>query len=175
MITDVQWKDDYKDFGYSDSKAPYPNGSKYWSEGTTLEAMDDAANKILGGDWQMPSAKIWWMMFNASDASTTTWKDNLNCSVTTIDGVEGLKVAKKDEANTYIFLPAGGYFLEKSYTSNTQGYYWSNTAASPNQGLVQANSLSFNVESGIINPSLTNHNYIGRLIRPIRLVPLVAK
>ena len=174
-ITDVQWKDDYKDFGYSDTKAPYPNGSKYRSEGTTLEAMDDAANKILGGDWQMPSAEIWSMMFNASNGSTTTWKDNLNCSFTTNDGVKGLKVAKKDDVNTYIFLPAGGYFNYEDYVANTNtmGYYWSNTADSPNL-LVQAYSLSFHVGTGKINTSSTYHNYIGRLIRPIRLVPVVA-
>ena len=172
-ITNVQWKDDYKDFGYSDTKAPYHDGSKYRSEGTTLEAMDDAANKILGGDWQMPSAEIWRRMFKDSDASTTTWKETLQWSFTTIDNVKGLKVAKKEDDKTYIFLPIGGYFNGDESDMINMGHYWSNTAASPDQGLVQAYSLSFNV-SGSINPSLKNHNYIGRLIRPIRLVPVVA-
>ena len=174
-LTVKQWKDGYKDFGYSDSKAPYHDGSKYRSEDTTLEAMDDAANKILGGDWQMPSAEIWRMMFNASNGSTTTWKDNLNCSFTTIDNVKGLKVAKKDDDNTYIFLPIGGHFNCDTYYDNTAGYYWSGSAYSPDaNNHVQGQYLFFQYDNDYsIRPS-KYLNYLGFLIRPIRLVPVVA-
>lgn len=178
----MQWKDDYKYFGYSDTKAPYHDGSKYRSEGTTLEAMDDAANKILGGDWQMPSAEIWSMMFNASNGSTTTWNDNLNCSFTTNDGVKGLKVAKKDDDNTYIFLPIGGHFdaidngVPYDASDNTSGYYWSGSAASLSENnLVRAQYLSLKPgTASTINTSLAIESYKGCLIRPIRLVPVVA-
>ena len=160
-----------KSGGYIKANAPYYNGSytKY-TAGKTLEAADDAANKILGGDWQIPTTEIWQALYDAN-TKMVNWEFYGNKVSETI--VQGMKISKKDDSNTYIFLPAGGQVGrgESNGTSfyyvNSKGYYWSGTASDPNTG---AYSLNFSFIFESVYPKGDFGRYYGYLVRPVRLV-----
>ena len=160
-----------KSGGYINANAPYYNGSytKY-TAGKTLEAADDAANKILGGDWQIPTTEIWQALYDAN-TKMVNWELYGNKVSETI--VQGMKISKKDDSNTYIFLPAGGQVGRggKSngtsfYYVNSEGYYWSGTAGDPNTGAYRLNFTS----SQSVYPKGNFGRYYGYLVRPVRLV-----
>ena len=160
-----------KSGGYIKANAPYYNGSytKY-TAGKTLEAADDAANKILGGDWQIPTTEIWQALYDAN-TKMVNWEFYGNKVSETI--VQGMKISKKDDSNTYIFLPAGGQVGRGEndgtsfYYVNLKGYYWSGTASYPNTG---AYSLNFSFIMQSVNPKGNFGRYYGYLVRPVRLV-----
>ena len=160
-----------KSGGYIKANAPYYNGSytKY-TAGKTLEAADDAANKILGGDWQIPTTEIWQALYDAN-TKMVNWEFYGNKVSETI--VQGMKISKKDDSNTYIFLPAGGQVGRGEndgtsfYLVNSKGYYWSGTASYPNTG---AYSLNFSFIMQSVNPKGNFARYYGYLVRPVRLV-----
>ena len=87
--------------------------------------------------------------------------------------VQGMKISKKDDSNTYIFLPAGGQVGRGEndgtsfYYVNSAGYYWSGTAGDPNTGAYRLN-FSFIMQS--VNPKGNFGRYYGYLVRPVRLV-----
>ena len=160
--------------GYSQANAPFYNNStrsytKY-TAGKTLEAADDAANKILGGDWQIPTTEIWQALYDAN-TKMVNWEFYENKVSETI--VKGMKISKKDDSNTYIFLPAGGQVGQGEnngtlfYNVNSYGYYWSGTAGDPNTGAYRLN-FSFIFKS--VNPKGDFGRYYGYLVRPVRLV-----
>ncbi|MDY6091853.1 MAG: hypothetical protein SPI57_01515, partial [Prevotella sp.] len=67
------WKDGKKD-GYVETNVPYYDSSsssytKYKAEGDVLDTEDDAAHRILGGDWQLPTKEIWKALDNANKNS----------------------------------------------------------------------------------------------------------
>ena len=160
-----------KSGGYIKANAPYYNGSytKY-TAGKTLEAADDAANKILGGDWQIPTTEIWQALYDAN-TKMVNWEFYGNKVSETI--VQGMKISKKDDSNTYIFLPAGGQVGRGEndgtsfYYVNSKGYYWSGTASDPNTG---AYSLNFSTIFNSVNSKGDFGRYYGYLVRPVRLV-----
>ena len=160
-----------KSGGYIKANAPYYNGSytKY-TAGKTLEAADDAANKILGGDWQIPTTEIWQALYDAN-TKMVNWEFYGNKVSETI--VQGMKISKKDDSNTYIFLPAGGQVGRGEndgtsfYYVNSAGYYWSGTAGDPNTG---AYRLNFSIIFQSVNPKGNFGRYYGYLVRPVRLV-----
>ena len=160
-----------KSGGYIKANAPYYNGSytKY-TAGKTLEAADDAANKILGGDWQIPTTEIWQALYDAN-TKMVNWEFYGNKVSETI--VQGMKISKKDDSNTYIFLPAGGQVGRGEndgtsfYYVNSKGYYWSGTASDPNTG---AYSLNFSTIFKSVNSKGNFGRYYGYLVRPVRLV-----
>ena len=160
--------------GYSQANAPFYNNStrsytKY-TAGKTLEAADDAANKILGGDWQIPTTEIWQALYDAN-TKMVNWEFYGNKVSETI--VQGMKISKKDDSNTYIFLPAGGQVGRGEndgtsfYYVNSKGYYWSGTASYPNTG---AYSLNFSTIFKSVNSKGNFGRYYGYLVRPVRLV-----
>ena len=160
--------------GYSQANAPFYNNStrsytKY-TAGNTLEAADDAANKILGGDWQIPTTEIWQALYDAN-TKMVNWEFYGNKVSETI--VQGMKISKKDDSNTYIFLPAGGQVGQGEnngtlfYNVNKYGYYWSGTAGDPNTGAYRLN-FSFIMQS--VDPKGDFGRYYGSLVRPVRLV-----
>ena len=160
-----------KSGGYIKANAPYYNGSytKY-TAGNTLEAADDAANVILGGDWQIPTTEIW-RELNDANTKTVNWEFYGNKVSETI--VQGMKISKKDDSNTYIFLPAGGQAGQGEnmgtsfYNVGSKGNYWSGTAADPNTGAYCLN-LNFIFQS--VYPKGNFGRYYGYLVRPVRLV-----
>ena len=160
--------------GYSQANAPFYNNStrsytKY-TAGNTLEAADDAANVILGGDWQIPTTEIWQALYDAN-TKMVNWEFYGNKVSETI--VQGMKISKKDDSNTYIFLPAGGQAGQGEnmgtsfYNVGSKGNYWSGTAADPNTGAYCLN-LNFIFQS--VYPKGNFGRYYGYLVRPVRLV-----
>ena len=73
-ITFKTWKEG-KSGGYTESNAPYRDGSSYSKYNSTkeLELSDDAARQILGGKWQVPHPYVWSTMYDSNSNFTWTW------------------------------------------------------------------------------------------------------
>ena len=101
--------------GSSTTLTKYNNSSSYGTvdNKTTLEAADDAATQIWGGNWRMPTIDEWQELI---DNCTWTW--------TTLNGVNGRKVVATN--GNSIFLPAAGYrYNDGLYNAGSLGLYWS--------------------------------------------------
>ena len=150
-FTNKAWKVGKSD-GYIQANAPYYNGSytKYTTYGKTLEASDDAANVILGGDWQIPTQAIWQALVN--NLSSKGWDD----------GRKGYTFTNNGQT---LFLPAVGYVDNTQFDAvGSDGYYWSGTVYwSPD-----AYYLPFN--SSDVGAQLAWDRYSGYSVRPVRLV-----
>ena len=154
-----QWKSGKKD-GYVISNAPYYGGvsynEPYTSEGNTLKSDDDAARKILGGNWQIPTSEIFTNLLS---------KENFTKEMTTNGSISGCKITN-NSTKASIFLPATGYYEGKDCKeSGTIGNYWLSDLNNANL----ANEFYFpNTDNKIIVS--TDYRYYGNAIRPIRLV-----
>ena len=135
--------------GYNKANAPYYNNgsyTKYTTAGNTLEAADDAANKILGGDWQIPTQAIWQALV---DNSTKGWDS-------------GYKFTNNGQT---LFLPAAGYVKGTYFQKvGSYGYYWSGTAYS------NYNAYCLYFKSGEVNAQKNHDRGFGCPVRPVRLV-----
>ena len=155
-----------KSGGYSKDNAPFYDSStgsytKY-TAGKTLEAADDAANVILGGNWQLPTPDIWVALWNANN-TTVNWGNNGDMKF--IGEENGMKITKKDVSGTHLFLPAAGYvFRIWSYDVGSCGHYWSGTVYSS----AAAHFLYF--KSGIVSDQYKDSRNYGISVRPVRLV-----
>ena len=121
------WKDGKSD-GYSRANAPYYDNGFYTSDGEILKAADDAANVILGGDWQLPTKDILVNLYNVYKSSKYDYEWNK-------DGCNGFYVTLMADKTKSIFLPAAGHFAGvwfyiKGQQGYQQGYYWSGIAES---------------------------------------------
>ena len=77
-----------------------------------------------------------------------------------------MKITKKDDSKTYIFLPAAGYFSGTGYLYvGRGGYYWSGTAYLS----TKAYFLEFDLRPYVLEQS-KSLRYLGRPVRPVRLV-----
>ena len=144
------WKEG-KSGGYTESNAPYREGSdytKYTRPEETLEIFDDAARQILGGKWQVPTAHILYELCNQTKF-TWSWSNN------------GMKISNGTNS---IFLPAAEYIIDNNQLTsiNVNGSYWSNMANSTSNAFY----LYFNNKSKERNNS--DRSY-GLPIRPVRL------
>ena len=159
---------DVKPGGYTQANAPYYNGSytKYTTVGNTLEAADDAANKILGGDWQLPTTEIWETLFIAN-TKTVNWGPNGDKTLETISEIQGMKITKIGDNNTYLFLPSAGSVVDTSFFKvGDWGNYWSGTAA-PEAG---ARRLGFSSDVSAFYAKYNSSRFGGYSVRPVRLV-----
>ena len=158
------WKEGHES-GYADGTAP--TFSPEYEMNTDFNMSDDPARKILGGDWQLPTRDIWMALRNANN--------NKVCWETTADGGfwekgtlsknKGIKITKKDEPGTYLFLPYAGIFNGTGF-DEYNGMYWAGTAAySP-----RAYILSFTRNDSDLDPKSTYPRCIGCQVRPVRLV-----
>ena len=143
------WKNDYSTYGYDKYNTPYynSNNASYtkYTDGNTLDMNDDAANVILGGDWQIPTRAIWQALINIS---TKGW-DN------------GYKFTNNGQT---LSLPAAGYVSGKIFHQDgSEGRYWSGTASSG----YYAYRLSFSSKK-LNADNLSRDN--GCPVRPVRLV-----
>ena len=162
------WKED-KPYGYYLKNAPYFDSStwsytKYTTAGQTLEDADDAAHVILGGDWQLPTTEIWVALYNANQNKVYWGPNNGDETLETISGIQGMKISKKDDSNTYIFLPAAGWVNGTRFEDvGSIFYYWSGSASSNG-----AYDLTF------WNSHVTAGGFVERQfgfsVRPVRLV-----
>ena len=163
------WKED-KLYGYIPDNTPFFDSSKksytkYTSDGETLKAADDddAANVILRGDWQLPTTEIWVALYNANQ-NKVYWGPNGDKTLETISEIKGMKISKKDDSNTYIFLPAAGWVYGLYFKEvGSIFYYWSGTASSTG-----AYDLTF-WNSHVSAQDSSNRDY-GYSVRPVRLV-----
>ena len=88
----------------------------------TLEAKDDAATQIMGGDWRMPTKDEFQELF---DNTKYEWITNYNGS-----GVNGYKFTSNKEGyqNNSIFIPAAGLREGSSFDGQgIHGEVWSSS------------------------------------------------
>ena len=76
-----------------------------------------------------------------------------------------MKISKKDDSNTYIFLPAAGSAGKEVNNVGDFGYYWSGTANSSTKPYF----LYFAI-GGVAAQDVKYFNFVGLLVRPVRLV-----
>ena len=151
------WKEGKSERGYTAVNTPFLEGTsytKYTTHEKNLEASDDAANVILGGDWQIPTQAIWQALVN--NLSSKGWDDVRKGYTFTNNGQT-------------LFLPAAGYINGTLFDAvGSDGYYWSGTAFwSPN-----AYYLLFN--SSDVGAQQVWDRYSGYSVRPVRLVEVSA-
>ena len=152
-----------KSGGYTEANAP--TLSKTYNANDVLSSSDDAANVILGGDWQLPTTEIWVALYGANN-DKVYWGSDGNKGLETISEIKGMKITKKDDSNTYIFLPAAGYVSKDTFFFvGSGGYYQSGTASSS----TKAYCLEFNKNNYVLEQS-KSLRYLGRSVRPVRLV-----
>ena len=151
-----------KEAGFTQANAP--TLSKTYKANEVLSSSDDAAHQILGGDWQLPTKEIWKALWDAN-TKTVYWGPDGNKRYDTISGIKGMKISKKDDPDTYIFLPAAGSAGTKVSNVGDFGYYWSGTANSSTKPYY----LYFTIRGG--NPQeFIYFYYVGLPVRPVRLV-----
>ena len=141
--------------GYTEANAPYYNNgsyTKYTIDGEILEAADDAANVILGGDWWIPTQAIWQALVDNSTKGLDS----------------GFKFTNNGQT---LFLPAAGYveYTQFFAVGSGAGYYWSGTA----QSSTSAYYLQL-YSSGNVSAQPVSNRYRGFSVRPVRLVEVSA-
>ena len=158
------WKPGKED-GYTEANAP--TFSPEYEKNTDFKMSDDPARKILGGDWQLPTRDIWMALRNANNNKVywETTADGGFWESSSININKGIKITKKDEPGTYLFLPYAGKFSGTKFDEYA-GKYWSGTAAYRGDAYV----LSF--MRGEITPESTSSysRHLGCQVRPVRLV-----
>lgn len=155
-ITFNSWKEG-KSGGYTESNAPYRDGSSYSKYNSTkeLELSDDAARQILGGKWQVPHPNVWSTMCDSNSNFTWSWDSQK----------KGYTITNKTDNTKSIFLPAAGYIKDndQSISINEGGSYWSNYPTPD----TQAHYLFFDNTYHYADDS---DRCYGLPIRPVRLV-----
>ena len=160
-FTNKNWKPG-KENGYTEANAP--TLSKTYNANEVLSSSDDAARWILGGNWQIPTQAIWQALYDAN-RKTVNWGTTGKMKFDTISGINGMKISKKDDPNTYIFLPAAGSVGTEFVQVGDYGPYWSGTAKSSTEPYY----LYFG--SGAAAPKYSQYlYYVGIPVRPVRLV-----
>ena len=103
---------------YNDSTGEYTkyvinsNNVTYYDEKTVLDLEDDAARKLWGDTWRIPSSEEFDELL-----------ENCSWELTSVNGIYGYKVTSLIEGYTdnYIFLPFAGY--NSSLSLGSAGYY----------------------------------------------------
>ena len=121
---------------------------------TSLDLVDDAANRILGGSWHIPSFDDFKELHD-----NCTWK------WTTYNGVYGYKVSSKKAGyeGNYIFLPTSGCRFDSNVVYvGSEGRYWCNDlgAGGPYDAYYYCIYLSTHSTSNMFR-------YYGYTIRPV--------
>lgn len=162
-ITNPVWNNSKGHTTYDWSSIPFRDGtnnycSKYTSKGLSLEMADDAANQILGGDWQIPTVEVWEGLFN---------RDNYTWTASTQDGYNGILVENPSTGATLFFPASGGITGNRWFFDTGKWGYCQTSRAGSN---IHAYGLNFTYY-GSVDPSTamgTRHN--GYPVRPVRLI-----
>ena len=152
-----------KEEGYTETTAP--TLSKTYNKNDVLSSSDDAARQILGGAWQIPTTEIWVALYEAN-LNKVYWGPNGNLGLETTSGIQGMKITRKDDSNTHLFLPAAGYFSGTGHLyGGRAGSYCSGTAYLSNK----AYTLEFDYRPSVVKQNKSVRD-LGRSVRPVRLV-----
>ena len=135
----------------------YCNVSEWGYEGytdsdTTLLLVDDVAHYKWGGNWRMPTR-----------AEFEELLDNCDCVYTIQNSVKGLKVTSRKDPSQSIFLPAAGYYNNKSLASSTTGYYRSSSLYTGDPCRAWKFQFGQNIELDLI----MQIRYEGYSVRPV--------
>ena len=111
--------------------------TSYWSgSGTpdnllTLEASDDVASVLWGGDWRMPDSEEQQLLIDDSVVNVEFVYDYNST------GVNGLLITGKgDFASASVFLPAAGCLLDSgNFCTGYNGDYWSRSLGADYPGM----------------------------------------
>ena len=135
-----------------DSFTKYTLNSENADNKAVLDPEDDAAQKLWGGEWRMPTSAEFDELGEKCD---WVW--------TTENGVSGFRITSRVAGYTdqSIFLPAAGY--SGGYDSDYLGYYWVSSLASKDD--LYANFLYFNSDYDYYIAAW--YRYQGRSIRPV--------
>ncbi|MBR6001236.1 MAG: hypothetical protein IK045_00035 [Bacteroidales bacterium] len=118
---------------------------------------DDAASKILGGKWRMPTDEEWTAL---RTNCTWTWTSNYNDT-----GIAGRTVKSNVSGYTdkSIFLPAAGYWYDTNLdNAGSGGYYWSSSLT---PALPEDAKCVFFGSGGVSRYSYRRYN--GHSVRPV--------
>ena len=122
--------------------------TKYKHDGSSwdyeeLASEDDAAAKIWGGVWRMPTKAEWEELLN-EDNCTWTWTTDYKDDGTNVAGV--IVTSKKDGyTDKSIFLPATGIYSGDNNTgSEICATYWSKSLYTDNRGTEHAPLYYYN-------------------------------
>ena len=152
-----------KEAGFTEANAP--TLSKTYNKNDVLSSSDDAARQILGGAWQIPTTEIWVALYEAN-LNKVYWGPNGNLGLETTSGIQGMKITRKDDSNTHLFLPAAGYFSGTGHLyGGRAGSYCSGTAYLSNK----AYTLEFDYRPSVVKQNKSVRD-LGRSVRPVRLV-----
>lgn len=120
-----------------------------------LDLEDDAAHVLMGGNWRIPTQNDFHELINNTDlylvpesgdeinGSVTSFEPTSNPSIivkweqSTNGTIKGMKFYKKNDKQTYLFVPCGGGAGEGSiHYVGANGYLWSSSLDS--QGVQRA-------------------------------------
>lgn len=119
---------------------------------TTLDAEDDAAAVIWGGDWRMPTEEEILELCD-NNYTTSEW--------TTVNGVYGRRFTSKTNGNS-IFLPAAGSRYDSSFNNSGIGLYWSSSLYNSEP----TNAVAINLTNGHVYGDSFGR-YAGQSVRAV--------
>ena len=127
----------------------------------TLEAGDDVASVLWGGNWRMPDKSD--LEYLISSNVTYSWTNDYNDT-----GVRGFIITGKGSfSSASLFLPAAGYCDGADLNlAGGYGYYWSHSVYSDNPGY--AWYLYFQDGNQYME---SFYRYGGRSVRPVLVIP----
>lgn len=157
------------DFGGVNSAAPWYEGQPYGDTPGSLLTGNiplnmDAARKMLGSPWHMPSMADFSELFsncifiNADGTEVSAARTDKRVNV---NGIIGLYIKSKING-ARLFFSCSGYGVGLSWSSiGSYGSYWSSTFMSDRYG----RSLVFH--SSDVNPQFGSSRFVGCALRPI--------
>lgn len=118
---------DYFAWGETETKSDYNWSTYKWCNGSShtltkydydnkmvLDPEDDAAYVNWGGGWRMPTSAEFRELYN-----------NTTNTLTTENGVYGMKFVSKTDNSKYVFLPAAGYCDDGNlHVADSYAHYW---------------------------------------------------
>jgi len=124
--------DNYAWYNSTDKFTKYKHDGSSWDY-EELASEDDAAAKIWGGVWRIPTKAEWEELLN-EDNCTWTWTTDYKGDGTNVAGV--IVTSKKDGyTDKSIFLPAtGSYSGDNNTGSEIWATYWSKSLFTDNDG-----------------------------------------
>lgn len=152
---------------FEDSNAPFWNGSAWTKYNDTdnkltLDAEDDVASVMWGGEWRMPDKTDLEFLLN-STYCTAEYTYDYNST-----GVDGFVVTGKgDYASNSVFLPAAGHCLVG--TLESAGSYGSYSSRSRKGDADFMYCLAF--DGGDVSDVNDNIRYDSFSVRPVLVIP----